>query len=181
MRPYSPAPSGFGTPNGRQSALGSRTPAHLAATPYHHQQDGGPYRPNQIDPLDVEISRIVNAQPLYVRCQRLDLPLNKAEAAIQKPTDRIANYAFGFSDRPVTCKLVERGPQRERKVLAKVGGGESSLSSFPSLIGEKAEADSVFVSVLMRHRLAGPHGTPSELPSRLLKVDAVLEYYTSPT
>jgi len=126
-RTYSPRPSSrlggviSGTASGRQSSLGT----HAFQPP--SKDYIGPYTPNPIDPLDVEIGQIVNSQPLFVRCERIDLPLNKAEAAVQKLTDRMASYSFGFSDKPVICKLVARGAKKERKVLAKVGGGWQDL------------------------------------------------------
>ncbi|KAL7004499.1 hypothetical protein EMMF5_005980 [Cystobasidiomycetes sp. EMM_F5] len=78
------------------------------------------YIPNPVDPLDVEIARIVSTQIPHVHCQRIDLPLNKAEAAQQKPTERYARYIFGFGDTDRMCKLVDRGPERGLKVLVRV-------------------------------------------------------------
>jgi len=90
----------------------------------------GPYVPNSIDPLDVAVAELVNSQPLYVRCERFDLPINKAAAAVQTMGEMVAKYTFG--DAPelgregklISCKLVERGPRRAKKVLCRVGGGE---------------------------------------------------------
>lgn len=95
------------------------------STPLRFSQNAddlpGPYIPNEIDPLDVEIAAVLNSQPMFLRCIRVDLPLNKAEAAVQRPADRIARYHLGSDRTERICKLVDRGSERGRKVLVKVG------------------------------------------------------------
>ena len=93
------------------------------------------YKPNPVDILDIEIATIVNAQPLCVQVERVDLPLNKFAAQAQKAEDRQARYHFGASAKPVMCKLVERkkGTEVVRKVLCKTGASESFFDAFVDL------------------------------------------------
>ena len=85
----------------------------------------GPYVPNPIDLLDVEIGSIINSQPNSVLCQRVDPYLNKAAADAQTPGERMAKYRFsGQAD--IMCKLIDRGGHRGKKVMCKVGGGEAA-------------------------------------------------------
>ena len=94
--------------------------------PQYDDEAAGPYQPNSIDPLDVELADIVNSQPFFISCRPLDPPLTKAGAAVQAPGERMAKYAFGNSDKPISCKLVERGAGKGRKVLCRVGGGRAA-------------------------------------------------------
>lgn len=87
-----------------------------------------PYHPNKHDPLDIEIASIVNSQPLYVYCQREGPPLSKIAAEAQTASDRNAFYWFAHNDKPLHCKLVDRGDRKPKKVLCKVDGRESSFS-----------------------------------------------------
>jgi len=94
------------------------------------------YIPNPIDPLDVEVAGIVNSQPGYIHCTRVDLHLNRAAALAQKASERIAryNFAIGISggeeeQKALSCKLVER-QGRESKVMVRVGGSWLDLRMF---------------------------------------------------
>jgi hypothetical protein len=94
----------------------------------------GPYNPTPSDPLDLEIAALVNSQPLFVPCERVDLPLKKAEADIQPTSERMARYRFGWTDgKDISCKLIDRGPTKGKKVLCKVGGGKH-CTIFPSAL-----------------------------------------------
>lgn len=108
--------------SGRRSSMLATAPVR---SPYE-EGEAGPYMPNMIDPLDTEVADIVNSQPFFVFCKAVDPPLTKAAAAAQTAGERMARYTFGSrSEKPVTCKLVERGAGKGRKVLCRVGGGES--------------------------------------------------------
>lgn len=123
----SPSRSGASTPSGFARPRRSITPSPLFASTTSSASSShaaGPYTPNPVDPLDLEVAAALNSQPLFVPCERVDLPLTKAAAEAQAPSDRMARYRFGWSDgKDVPCKLIDRGGSRGRKVLCKVGGG----------------------------------------------------------
>ena len=115
-----------GTPSGdrRMSYFGrSASPFGLVGR-NGAREEGQPYIANPVDPLDVEVASIINSQPCFVACERVDLPLSKAAAEAQSASERIARYSFGYSEKPLNCKLVDRGPGRGRKVMCRIGGGE---------------------------------------------------------
>ena len=122
-------------------ATGGRRSSMLATSPVRYLEEdaaAGPYQPNMIDPLDTELASIVNSQPFFIFCKAVDPPLSKAAAAAQAPGERMAKYIFGNSDKPVSCKLVERGAGKGRKVLCRVGGGRKLASSRMSHIADSA-------------------------------------------
>lgn len=139
------------TSNGRPAESSRRISMHGLArpsTPLRFSQNAddlpGPYIPNEIDPLDVEIAAVLNSQPMFLRCIRVDLPLNKAEAAVQRPADRIARYQIGSDRADRICKLVDRGSERGRKVLVKVGanGKHDAYALLPFLTRTRSLARS---------------------------------------
>lgn len=112
--------------SGRRSSFYAPSTSSRLATPLPGMPDGRqPYHANKHDPLDVEIGRIINEELLVpVYCQRETPHLSKMAAESQKPSDRNAFYWIGNGDKPVHCKLVERGDRKPRKVLCKIAGGE---------------------------------------------------------
>lgn len=101
-----------------------------------------PYEPTRWDPLDVEVAKVVNSQPLGILLVRVDPPIKKGEVLTPKNGNGLmARYTFssrgGYetNTKPVMSKLVDRGNGR-RKVLVKIGGGWMDLELF--LLGRQA-------------------------------------------
>lgn len=138
MRPSSRLSVGTGVGGGgRRSSFYAPSTSSRLATPLPDVPGGSLYYPNKHDPLDSEIAEIVNSQPLYVSCQREDPQLSKAAAEAQAPSDRMAKYWLAHNDKPILCKLIDRGDRKPKKVLCKIAGGTSFSSyrrSFNSLM-----------------------------------------------
>lgn len=121
-RPSSRLSVGAGGQGRRASFYAPLTSSRLVSPPPDMPDDGTEYYPNKHDPLDVEIAETLKMLPLHVKCKRKDLPLTKAAAEAQAPSDRMAMYWLGQADKPILCKLVDRGDRKPRKVLCKIAG-----------------------------------------------------------
>ncbi|KAG2208334.1 hypothetical protein INT47_006190 [Mucor saturninus] len=85
------------------------------------------YHPDPKDPLDVEVSQIVNASPISIKCQ-------KAQPGRYYFGNELSMSSMG-GKKMYTCKLMTYGDRRggqfkNNKVLIRVGGGWQDLEFF---------------------------------------------------
>ena len=121
---------GSSRPSSRSGAYTPSIEGHHNGLPLHE------YVSNGIDPLDVEVANIVNNMPHGLLVERVDPLLKKSR--VPKDGEEIkAQYAFSnsLSKKIVTCKLTtltrsgKAGDVATKKVMCRVGGGESTSSS----------------------------------------------------
>ena len=96
------------------------------------------YRPNPLDSLDVNVSRIISSLPVPLRIERLDPPLTRADLS-KDHANASARYFFSLlnettfgstAKRAVMVKLVDRTRGEGHKVLVRAGGGWLELETY---------------------------------------------------
>lgn len=105
-----------------QSRLGLNTPP---VPPLPKQQKG--YIPDLKDPLDVEVSKIINASPVPIQCQRASVGRyyfgNESSVSVNGGKKLYACKLMTYTDR-------KRKGNGQNKVLIRVGGGWQELEFF---------------------------------------------------
>ena len=88
------------------------------------QPKAGKYRPNAKDPLDKEISLIINASPIPIQC-------TKAGPDGRYYFGNELTPSLGGGKKIYTCKLMTyENRDKRNKVLIRVGGGWQDLEIF---------------------------------------------------
>jgi hypothetical protein len=136
-KPTRKPPSTSRPPSSLSNSNRSNSHSHTSQDP-HASSPSGPYLPNPIDALDVQVALVLNSLPIQLHIEKLDPPLTRASAAVTETSGLSGRYllALGTFDqrRAVMLKLVDRlGPRAskgEKKVLVRVGGGYQDLESF---------------------------------------------------
>lgn len=127
-----PPPSSFRspTPSRPSSSASHRRDGRAGAqTPAPAIRDG-PFVPNKLDALDVELARVLHAVPNDVHIQRLSPPLLRGQRHEGTWEAQYALTSGRAGRKEHLCKLLEldKGGTKTNKVMIRVGGGEQSTS-----------------------------------------------------